>query len=95
MPFATAAFLLTLKRVPWRSLDSTRYGVSPHQKRSDLSESAPSEASAIILYDGVCNLCNASVRFVLARDHNDFFRFASLQSQAGRKLARRAIKSKT
>jgi hypothetical protein len=40
---------------------------------SELSESAPSEGSAIILYDGVCNLCNASVRFVLARDHNDFF----------------------
>jgi len=54
---------------------------------SELSESAPSEGSAIILYDGVCNLCNASVRFVLARDHNDFFRFASLQSEAGRKLA--------
>ena len=54
---------------------------------SELSESAPSEGSVIILYDGVCNLCNASVRFVLARDHNDSFRFASLQSEAGRRLA--------
>ena len=48
---------------------------------------ASSQGHAIILYDGVCNLCNASVRFVLARDRNDCFRFASLQSDIGRALA--------
>ncbi|MBT8282246.1 MAG: thiol-disulfide oxidoreductase DCC family protein [Muriicola sp.] len=41
----------------------------------------------IILFDGVCNLCNNSVRFVIKRDKNDVFRFAPLQSEAGRKLA--------
>lgn len=34
---------------------------------------------AIIFFDGVCNLCNASVRFVIKRDHKDYFRFSPLQ----------------
>jgi predicted DCC family thiol-disulfide oxidoreductase YuxK len=34
----------------------------------------------IILFDGVCNLCNASVHFVIKRDVKGVFRFASLQS---------------
>jgi len=34
----------------------------------------------IILYDGVCALCNRFVRFILKRDSRDRFRFASLQS---------------
>jgi predicted DCC family thiol-disulfide oxidoreductase YuxK len=34
----------------------------------------------IMLYDGVCNLCNSSVRFVLKRDKAGIFRFAALQS---------------
>ncbi|MGS2739585.1 thiol-disulfide oxidoreductase DCC family protein [Sinomicrobium sp. M5D2P17] len=40
----------------------------------------------IILFDGVCNLCNSSVQFVIKRDKKDVFRFASLQSEAGQKL---------
>jgi len=34
----------------------------------------------ILLYDGVCGLCNRAVQFVLQRDRGDAFRFASLQS---------------
>jgi predicted DCC family thiol-disulfide oxidoreductase YuxK len=34
----------------------------------------------IILYDGVCGLCNRLVRFVLKHDREAYFRFASLQS---------------
>jgi len=34
----------------------------------------------ILLYDGVCGLCNRIVQFVLRRDRNAIFRFASLQS---------------
>ncbi len=37
---------------------------------------------ALVLFDGVCNLCNASVDFILKRDKKDYFRFASLQSAA-------------
>jgi len=45
-----------------------------------------SEATAVILYDGVCGLCNHGVRFVLKRDCKGVFRFASLQSAAGREI---------
>jgi predicted DCC family thiol-disulfide oxidoreductase YuxK len=34
----------------------------------------------ILLYDGVCGLCNRLVQFILRRDRNAVFRFASLQS---------------
>ena len=40
----------------------------------------------IILFDGVCNLCNNSVTFVIKRDKKDKFRFAALQEEAGLKL---------
>lgn len=40
----------------------------------------------ILLYDGVCNLCSASVAFVIRRDRRRRFRFASLQSGVGRRL---------
>ncbi len=48
---------------------------------------AQDRKKAIILFDGVCNLCNASVRFVISRDRGDRFRFAPLQSEMGRRLA--------
>ncbi len=35
----------------------------------------------VILFDGVCNLCNASVRFILKNDGGDKFYFATLQSE--------------
>jgi predicted DCC family thiol-disulfide oxidoreductase YuxK len=38
--------------------------------------------SAIILFDGVCNLCNGFVTFVIARDPHARFRFAALSSAA-------------
>ena len=40
----------------------------------------------VILFDGVCNLCNASVRWVLERDSRTLFDFASLQSAAARRI---------
>lgn len=47
------------------------------------------KATAVILYDGVCGLCNRSVRFVLKRDREGTFRFASLQSAAAREMLAR------
>lgn len=42
-----------------------------------------------VLFDGGCNVCDATVRFIIANDPADGFRFASLQSAAGaRALAR-------
>ena len=45
--------------------------------------------SHLILYDGVCGLCNATVQFVLPRDTRGLFAFASLQSATGRSMAQR------
>ncbi len=43
-------------------------------------------AGPVILFDGVCNLCNGFVQFVIARDPQARFRFASLQSNAAASL---------
>lgn len=40
----------------------------------------------VLLFDGVCNLCNASVQWVLLRDRKGVFRFAALQSDTGQAL---------
>lgn len=46
----------------------------------------------IVLYDGVCNLCDGAVRFILPRDSRKVFRFASLQSTYAKSiLARHGI----
>lgn len=39
--------------------------------------------SVVVLFDGVCNLCNGSVQFLIKRDTNRIFKFASLQSDYG------------
>jgi len=44
---------------------------------------------AVVLFDGVCNLCNGWVRFVVRRDPHRRFRFASLQSTFGADALRR------
>jgi len=41
---------------------------------------------AIILFDGVCNLCNGFVQFVIKNDRQGYFKFAALQSEAGKSL---------
>ena len=40
----------------------------------------------ILLFDGVCNLCNTSVQFIIERDEQEVFQFASLQSDTGQAL---------
>ena len=40
----------------------------------------------ILFFDGVCNLCQGSVQFIIKRDKNNLFRFASLQSDKAKEL---------
>lgn len=40
----------------------------------------------IILFDGVCNLCNSSVNFIIDHDKNNIFKFTALQSETGQNL---------
>ena len=42
----------------------------------------------IVLFDGLCNLCNGSVNFIIKRDKRAKFKFASLQSNIGSKLCK-------
>jgi predicted DCC family thiol-disulfide oxidoreductase YuxK len=46
----------------------------------------PAPPDAVVLYDGVCHLCQGSVRFIVERDPRAYFRFAQLQSPRGRAL---------
>ena len=49
-------------------------------KYSDLDQ------KPVLLFDGICNLCNASVQWALLRDPKGIFRYAALQSDTGQEL---------
>jgi predicted DCC family thiol-disulfide oxidoreductase YuxK len=44
------------------------------------------ENKKIILFDGVCNLCEASVQFIIKKDKKDIFRFVAIQSDLGQEI---------
>lgn len=46
-------------------------------------------SNPVLLYDGVCGLCNRLVQFILRRDRDGVFRFASLQSEFAARVLRR------
>ena len=46
-------------------------------------------SNPIVLYDGVCGLCNRAVQFLLKRDRHERLRFASLQSEFAAQLLQR------
>ncbi len=48
------------------------------------------EQNPIILFDGICNLCNGTVDFLLKHDCKKQFRFASIQSEAAQLLFRKS-----
>ena len=44
------------------------------------------ENKSVILFDGVCNLCNNSIQFIIKRDKKQRFLYASLQSDAAQSI---------
>lgn len=44
------------------------------------------ENKIIIIFDGVCHLCNGAVNWLIARDKKDQFRFVALQSDLGKEI---------
>jgi predicted DCC family thiol-disulfide oxidoreductase YuxK len=54
-----------------------------------MSETEPYPEALIVLFDGVCNLCNGAVAFVIRNDPKRRFRFAALQSPVGQALLER------
>ena len=53
---------------------------------ADDPKAAAGAEGPIVLYDGVCGLCDRSVQLILRNDRRGRFRFAALQSEAGRAL---------
>jgi predicted DCC family thiol-disulfide oxidoreductase YuxK len=60
--------------------------LTPLPDRLDSPPGVCRERYSIVLFDGTCNLCHGAVSFILDRDRRKRFRFASLQSAAGRCL---------
>src|SRR5262245_21026118 len=54
------------------------------------SPSAPVGAAHLVLYDGVCGLCNRVLQFLLRHDRRGVFYFASLQSERGKEIVARS-----
>ena len=50
---------------------------------------SPSQRGDLIIFDGVCNLCEASVNFIIRHDKDGVFRFVPSQSQLGGALQQR------
>ncbi len=46
------------------------------------------EHPQLILYDGVCNICNGGVRFILRHEASPYWHFAALQSATGQAVSR-------
>jgi predicted DCC family thiol-disulfide oxidoreductase YuxK len=44
------------------------------------------EGEKIILFDGICNLCNSAIQFVIKRDKKNLYKFAPLQSDTAKAL---------
>ncbi|MDP4264850.1 MAG: thiol-disulfide oxidoreductase DCC family protein [Bacteroidota bacterium] len=43
----------------------------------------------VVLFDGVCNLCNHSIQFIIKRDRKKKFLFASLQGKTGQEILKK------
>ncbi len=63
--------------------EKVRSGLGKKQKFMNTTNESP-----VLLFDGVCNLCNASVQWILLHDRRGIFRFAALQSETGQALLR-------
>lgn len=62
---------------------------SPAANAPSTEAAAAAAGSAIILFDGVCNLCNGAVNFVIDHDPNAYFRFGALQADEAQPLIER------
>jgi predicted DCC family thiol-disulfide oxidoreductase YuxK len=61
-------------------------GKNPQFANLNIMNNAAIKQSNIILFDGICNLCNGSVIFILQNEKKPIFQFASIQSEAGKEL---------
>lgn len=57
---------------------------SPATTKTPASPTTPTRTHPIVFYDGVCGLCNRSVKWIVKRDHQRRFRFAPLQGETAK-----------
>src|SRR6188768_1609019 len=62
----------------------------PEDEEGQARPSSQGRVRATILFDGVCNLCNGFVQFVIARDPGAYFHFAPLSSETAGRLLKEA-----
>ncbi|SEA55532.1 Predicted thiol-disulfide oxidoreductase YuxK, DCC family [Flavobacterium gillisiae] len=60
----------------------------PNEIASFLAMTLTPKDKKIILFDGVCNLCNSAVQFIIKHDKKDVFRFVALQSDLGLQICK-------
>jgi predicted DCC family thiol-disulfide oxidoreductase YuxK len=63
--------------------------MSESDQETDVAALVDELDSPVVLFDGVCNLCNSFVRLVVRHDETGVFRFAPLQSEVGQELLAR------
>jgi predicted DCC family thiol-disulfide oxidoreductase YuxK len=80
-----AAFIPLLWNYGGRSL-AVKWGMLRGTLETETQDTFREGQQPIVLFDGVCNLCNRWVQFVINRDHRMNIRFAPLQSEAGRDM---------
>jgi len=73
------------KEMSRRTTDTLNRFAAVASRVTDLPAHRP-----VVLFDGVCNLCNGVVQFLIRTDEAAVLQFASLQSEAGQKLLARA-----
>jgi predicted DCC family thiol-disulfide oxidoreductase YuxK len=57
-----------------------------NKKREVAALNTSMEANLIVLFDSVCNFCDANVRFIIDRENKNVFQFTSIQSKTGQDL---------
>lgn len=72
---------------------STDYVASEDEMLRRADSYFATDSRPVVLFDGVCNFCNASVNFLLDNDPEGRVRMAALQSEAGKALLLRAGRS--
>ncbi|KNA21277.1 hypothetical protein SOVF_044450 [Spinacia oleracea] len=77
-------------RIPVMSSSETRVSVDTADWVKATSSFFDQDSRPIMLFDGVCNLCNGGVKFVRDNDRNRKIRYEALQSEAGKNLLRRS-----
>ena len=64
--------------------------LNPRNRQSEIdNRQSPQSPHPVVLYDGVCGLCNRLIQFLLKHDHKEVFRYASLQSDLAGEILRR------